>query len=746
MADDSHAGCRMILDRPDLCLVGGNPVTSIIFEKSASWTVSPEGRLSLGRAMREPLRGGRMLWKIRQILEVSALLRDVGDSSATTRMRLICAASRTASLFFTLDIRSPDARPSDDTDSPGWLSLLASARPPAEAWLADRLAALWPDLVRDTPCEETDFAKCSPVEFRELGRWLVRNWSLIGPSECLMAAGGDARLLLDPATGLNHYGCSHRPRPWAVTFASSTASSVSERGFAAAERARIRLQTALLFDRGQDALQDMARETRAFLARYYGLPDGEHVILTPSGTDCELAALAIAELNPDRRPVTNILIAPEETGRGVPLAAEGRHFAQDTARTASVPRGMPIDGFGRAGQAVERVIPLRKPDGEEVERSALMAACREAVTQAVAEGRHALLHQLDLSKTGLLALDEADMAGLSNEFGPACDIVVDACQARLMPQRIAAWVGRGQGVMITGSKFFTGPPFCGALLLPVAWLSRLREGGLPSGLHVYAGRSEWPDSPACRCLAGTVNHGLLLRWAAAHAEMAALAAVPRIEVRRRLVRFLNGVRDAISRRDDVILLETSAPARPFLEEAWDDMATILSFLVRAPGAEDGTGEFVPLSVAEARQLYHWLNADLRPVFSPDDPDCRNPVLGLLCHIGQPVAIPSEMLTGRRAGTEPDTAGSGYAGALRISAGARLISGEPSHADLGTEVRLAQEISDARAIFDKISLIRRHWTELARLDPRPTYAPVGLPGISDLNDFRAVSQSDGESKW
>ena len=47
----------------------------------------------------------------------------------------------------------------------------------------------------------------------------------------LLASGGDARLLLDPITRLNDYGCRPFPRPEAFTFASSTATSISERGY-----------------------------------------------------------------------------------------------------------------------------------------------------------------------------------------------------------------------------------------------------------------------------------------------------------------------------------------------------------------------------------------------------------------------------------------------------------------------------------------------------------------------------------
>src|SRR5215467_9564124 len=58
------------------------------------------------------------------------------------------------------------------------------------------------------------------------------------PLEWLLASGGDARLALDPATRLNGYGCRPFPRPEAFTFASSTATSISSRAYAAAAGAR----------------------------------------------------------------------------------------------------------------------------------------------------------------------------------------------------------------------------------------------------------------------------------------------------------------------------------------------------------------------------------------------------------------------------------------------------------------------------------------------------------------------------
>jgi hypothetical protein len=45
-------------------------------------------------------------------------------------------------------------------------------------------------------------------------------------------------------------------------------------------------------------------------------------------------------------------------------------------------------------------------------------------------------------------------------------IIVDGSQLRLDPKDIQNYLNKGYIVTITGSKYFTGPPYAGALLLP----------------------------------------------------------------------------------------------------------------------------------------------------------------------------------------------------------------------------------------------------------------------------------------
>ncbi|MBB2206232.1 hypothetical protein [Gluconacetobacter takamatsuzukensis] len=691
-----------VLERPDLRVIAGGRRIGLDPALERPFVVRADGMVVLGApCMRAPACAPALL---RHALELARLIEAVpGDDVAGDAvpgdvvLAGLCAA-RTAALFAELDGPGGVARAD-------WHADMAAAHPPG----AGRLRQVWMELAPLQPPVAPEHA--DDGAFGLLAARLGALWPLLEPAEKLMAEGGDARLAIDPATGLNHYGSSHRPRPWAVTYASSTASSVSERGFAGAEAARARLVQGGLAGEGAEVRAGMVAEVRHRIAAHYGMSGAQGVVLAPSGTDCELYALALAMLGSGGHPVSNILLAPEETGSGVPLAAKGCHFANDTALGAQVAKGGSIAGF--PADTLLLSVPLRRPDGALRAAAEIDGECIELARRGRQAGRHVLLHRLDLSKTGLLApglemLDRLADAARA-EGAPVPDIVVDACQARLDPARVRAYLDRGWMVMITGSKFFTGPPFCGALLLPESVAARLRDGDLPSGLADYCHRGAWPEAPAARGLPVGENVGLMLRWYAALAEMEALREVPRPVVRARLARFLTALEAAIDADPDLRRLPVPHPERPPLADAWDDRGTILSFFVRDPLASLPCGDdFVPLGLEPARALYRWLNADLSRVV-PVGAD--RALAGLLCHVGQPVPLPHPMLPG------------GVAGALRLSAGARLVSGEPSHDGLVPDLRMDREIADAQRVLAKIGLILRHWSTLAAADPVQTYAPL-----------------------
>ncbi|POF62723.1 hypothetical protein CFR73_08290 [Novacetimonas maltaceti] len=697
LAQQLTEGLIRVLERPDLRVIAGTRRISLSPDLPEPFRVTDRGDVLLGSACLG--NGTHSAFYLRHALELAHLL-DIAPHQPV--MAALCAA-RTAALFHGLDVTcdaAPDgvvAVAATPAALPTWIDIMAADHLPPP----DRLHDVWQAIA---PCQP---APATLPDIHDVHARLGPLWAWTGPTETLMAMGGDARLSIDPTTGLNHYGCSHRPRPWAVTFASSTASSLSERGFAGAEAARLRLIAAALSDPQTDVPATLTAEIHDGIGRHFGLRGDEGIILAPSGTDCELYALALAALAPGGRAVSNILIAPEETGSGVPLAARGCHFANDTALGHMVPKGHLIAGFPDDTQVID--LPMRDARGQQIPLAQVDADCLRVARAELARGRHILLHRLDLSKTGLLApqMETLDTLVATAPAGQV-DVVVDACQTRLDPMRVRDYLDRGWMVMVTGSKFFTGPPFCGAVLLPAPVMARL-SGRLPAGLAQYTHQAAWPVGQARTVLPAGHNIGLLLRWHAALAEMAALADVPRATVTQRLRTFLSAARDAITHNPDLCLLPPYAPRRRPLADAWDDAATILSFFVRAHDAGD---TFRPLALAQARRLYAWLNTDLSTVIPARDADERR-LAALLCHVGQPVPLAHPALDGA------------LAGALRISAGARLVSGEPSHDGMDSRRRMERETRDVRRVVDKISLILRHWPTIAAHDPHPTYMPHHL---------------------
>ena len=176
-----------------------------------------------------------------------------------------------------------------------------------------------------------------------------------------------------------------------------------------------------------------------------------------------------------------------------------------------MPKGDTVAGFRDDTSLV--TIAVRLPDGGVRPAAAVDADCAAAVAAAIAAGRRPVLHILNVSKTGLRAPSMNCAVALASRYGTALDVIVDACQTRLNSGTVRDYIGRGWIVQITGSKFFTGPPFSGALLAPAAVAARLAACPLPAGLDLYSARPEWPRAQrGLDSLLPTGNHGLITRW------------------------------------------------------------------------------------------------------------------------------------------------------------------------------------------------------------------------------------------
>ena len=89
-------------------------------------------------------------------------------------------------------------------------------------------------------------------------------------------------------------------------------------------------------------------------------------------------------------------------------------------------------------------------------------------------------------------------------------VVVDACQLRCSFEDIRADLESGFMVMITGSKFAGGPPFCGALLISPALADRLEDLEAPGGLAADSARFDWPKRLRSALRGPNIPHSILV--------------------------------------------------------------------------------------------------------------------------------------------------------------------------------------------------------------------------------------------
>lgn len=325
-----------------------------------------------------------------------------------------------------------------------------------------------------------------------------------------MTRGGDARIVLDPQSGLNRYHSAPYPRD-VLAFASSTANDLSADAMAFLENEFA--SGAAKLESGEDyaAYLDVLRSR---VSAAYRLPTGTDIFFAPSGTDLEyVALLAVAGRKPNG--IANLLLGADEVGSGCIHSAAGRYFANETALVANVKPGQDIEGLPPIEMGD---FPVRNPEGEAFYSESLTGQMETAITGALAAGRYPLVHVVHGSKTGLVLPHLDDIDRLRSRFGDDVAFVVDACQARITTQAIHDYLARGIIVFLTGSKFMGGPPFSGFALLPSGMVASTAP--LAAGMESVFRRAEVPVGWAgADALPHSGNAGLALRLSASLFEL-----------------------------------------------------------------------------------------------------------------------------------------------------------------------------------------------------------------------------------
>jgi hypothetical protein len=175
----------------------------------------------------------------------------------------------------------------------------------------------------------------------------------------------------------------------------------------------------------------------------------------------------------------------------------------------------------------------------------------------------AVLHTVCGSKTGLVHPSNDTVAALVAEFRDRLIVVVDACQLRCDLQHVARYAQQGYLVLVTASKFFTAPPFAGAVVLPprivleiethLSTTQTSQNRVVPTGLRQYLTGFEVPASmPQLRAFLSEdndwVNLGLHLRWCCGVNLMERYSALSRDAVETFTVKWMARVKELVERQ------------------------------------------------------------------------------------------------------------------------------------------------------------------------------------------------------
>ncbi|AWG22044.1 hypothetical protein FFWV33_11220 [Flavobacterium faecale] len=508
--------------------------------------------------------------------------------------------------------------------------------------------------------------------------------NLAKPTEYLLMAGGDLRLNIDEIQLLNKYGCRPFPRPDAFTFASSTASSVSNFAYDKTDKIRsILIRNSLKYGFEKTTLE-FAALLKNNLRKIFKLSEECEIIFSPSGTDSALQIAAITQIISDKE-ITHILVASDETGSGVAAALKGCHFENTTALNIPIKKGDSIEGF----RPVDLIkIPFRDQNGALKSASQLDQEVFDAVAQTTALGRHVVLHTMDQSKLGYQSPTDKLIIKLNTIEALSMQIVVDGSQLRLDPKDIQNYLSKGYIVTITGSKFFTGPPYSGALFLPknVSKLAQSAKNSLPMGLKQYYNHSDWPASWSCStALSDGYNYGSYMRWHAAIIEMFRYYKTPVLYRNMGIEMFCNFVEDSI--KDATFLkpiYEHEVKTNNYSSKEFGirNIRTIFPFFI--------LNNDEVLSVDKVKKLYALLNSDLSEQFADSSIEIIR-LAAQKCHIGQAVNVIYE--------DKSPTA------VLRISLGARVISESWVNRDISLFFRnIELQMTQITITIKKIELI------------------------------------------
>lgn len=570
-------------------------------------------------------------------------------------------------------------------------------------------------------------------------------------TESLLIRGSDERSVLCPTSKTNKYNGSTIPLSTDISRGSCTCSSITLEGFQRCEKLRqeLLLNSLSINPNSQSATDYFDAKMagiRHRIAVSLGIADlvqddTIRVVLTPSGTDAELlgtsAALARVfsglELLGGDRKVTSIISAQGEIGRGSASASGGKHFSE---LTPSGEPATPGESLRRYPTELVDVIELQGRD-EQGNINCINDYVFKTVTSLLENPNGSnvvLLHVVMGSKTGFNSptMDVVDF--LAATYPNRLLVVVDACQMRVDLHVFREFSTKGYITLVTGSKFFGGAPFCGAVLLPIRCVYEMETTAVeeyaelchPLGLEDYFSKYEFPNCMKyVRTRMGSfMNVGLLLRWESALAHLEPYARIPHVWVDDICRTYISQTKHQLRTEWSALVEILEAPVAstsisssasppspntnsPSKKRSITPMDSIVSFKVWDERRQEH------LDATRLRDLHTLLSKDLSHAL-PDDAISKKK-----CLLGQPVQLGKLQSAVLRIAMSADMVNVMYYRGLRE----------------GMHTVIDEFVQEDTLVLHKIELILRHWELLRQqyIEERIVQPLLELPKpLSDWN--------------
>jgi hypothetical protein len=278
------------------------------------------------------------------------------------------------------------------------------------------------------------------------------------------------------------------------------------------------------------------------------------VFFGPSGTDVVYFPLLFTrEIFPEKK-ILNIITCIQELGSGTVNAGQGRYFSGTNQFGQEIPKGGTII------------------DQDFVETKYLSARCSKGTIEDPKNQLRELI-QSNPDKNIIVSLVIGSKSGIEDNLSwidelDAENVLwnVDMCQFRHSSVIIEKLTTKGVSVMITGSKFYQAPPFCGAILIPETWMKRIEHIDKLKHFDLFNQVFSKYDLPLAlrekTNLSEEINKGGALRWLVTLKSIYALRSIGQENITKVITNWNKFVNEELSKYDEFILMPDQAKTNP----------------------------------------------------------------------------------------------------------------------------------------------------------------------------------------